>query len=265
MFSGVAYLVQGPATHAEVWKERIDLLGRTATLFYHSYDKPCDICLYRTGTVHPTGRNFLLRHALNHPQNHIFKYYSFIDFDILLHCKSSEKESQCWLEWHEMLITLETTYAQVVPKTWKDPPGEKTNMQVCVDNAMVTVHQRALYLAMPQSEYLTHLGIWYNTHALSMVLHRCLTLSIKSDERWAISNPVHSKYTGYGPHGYNATIVYLILEHDYAALGPWRKDKVLKRRCLVSSKVTSSWRVGERCDKILRQRFDKWRRSDKLW
>lgn len=164
-----------------------------------------------------------------------------------------------------MLLQPETTYAQVNPKTWNDPPGDKTNMQVCVDNAMVTVHRKALYLVMPQSEYLNHLGLWYNSHVLWMVLHRCLTLSLKSDERWVLGNPVHNKYVGYGSKGFNATIVYLILEHEYPDLAPWRLDMVPHNRCLVNPNVTSSWKVDEKCDKALKRHFDTWYKSGKLW
>lgn len=264
--TAVVYMVQGPAINYSTWNERIQALGSSAILVYHSYDKPCSLCLYNRKTNHATGRNLLLRHVLEKLQ-HIsktFKYFTFADYDIGMYCEASSSIA-CWQSWHMKLLHPQVNFAEVSPKTWLEPFNEKPLMQECVDNSMVTVHHKALFVVMPLAEYQSSLGSWYNTHVHWMILHRCLPLSVYSDNTYHLDNLAISKDANYGKEVFNASIVYSILSHELPWLRPWRQFSILWHHCELKKELQFSWKLNRVCVKPLLNRFVKWYWSNKPW
>lgn len=254
--TSVAYLVQGRAEMASKWIERLRPLGDKARLFYHSYDNPCKECIYEKKTSFATGRNLLLRHALNHLDVHKFKYFSFCDMDLEMECKEHD-DAKCWKTWNDMILSKSTNFLQVIPKTEFDPV-EATNMQTCLDPEMVTLHHSALHLMTPQPTHWFNRGWWYNTHVHWAIIDKCCPLCVYSDDRWKINNPEHSEYPTFGDTGFNISIVYGILEYHYPDLGPWSIHPIYNSHHCATGPVKSDWTINAECERPLWKLFKEW-------
>lgn len=253
----VLYLVQGPARNYTVWKERINSIGETALILYHSFDEPCQGCIFQSGTNFASGRNLLLRHALDCDLPGL-KYYAFVDDDVVLSC--DDFSGSCWNSWQEMLLSADNQEPFIAPKTWIDPTNESTTYQTCVDDAFWVIRQDLVHAFMPVPEYGMQDSWWHKTHVLWEICRRCFPYGFRTDHRWRISNPIHRPY----PSEKVMSAVRDILEVEYNDLGPWYFiDKEAPRhRCQVSDVPVPPAGTPNKCNTVLRERFHIWLKKD---
>lgn len=259
----VVWFGQGPAKDAEIWKKRLDAY-QNARLFYHSYDEPCDVCIYKPRTSFAEGRNLALRQALKTLDPDQVKYFVTFDSDLELKCLTNgygrsdfQTQDGCWGAFHDMLSRPETQHPIISPKTWWDPVGEGTNYQTCAENSVNAFRGVDMVKMMYPMSHLHISKDWtYNTHVGWHLLDKCLPNIIMSDARFVLSNPTHSDY----PKQHKPAHVFDILNKEFADLGPWYKS-LLWHRCSVSETPREAALGGDswaQCETFLEKRFKKW-------
>jgi len=236
----ILYLVQGPAKFAKKWKARITAMGKGTRVLYHSYDADCDDCIFDSTTNFASGRNLLLRNALNIQG---IKFYVFVDYDITMECGVGNND--CWGSWNDFLLT--TSDYLISPKTWHDPK-ESTDYKTCIDDAMVAIRQDKAHLMFPLPEKGIEKSWWHKTHATWSVFAKCIPNEHLSEENWRISNPKHAPY----PSGISIPAIIQMLKDEYPTLDDWSNYNHLGHRCQVTTKKDKT------CDAKLKKRYAEW-------
>ena len=258
----IAYLVQGPQASAQVWKARIDAIGESATLLYHSFDKNCEICIFEKGTSFSFGRNLLLSHALTLP--HRPKYYVFVDEDIQLDCNLPgalqtsnilDTQQLCWNYFTQELLNPITTNILISPKNWNDikRPDEEFNYQVCIDDAFIAYRSDMAHLLFPIPTYRENENWWHKSHVAWAVIDSCFPFAHASDNRFRIKNTQHRAYP---KAAYDVLVIKDVLETEFKGvinIDSYNFTRTSKNRCLVSPQRVDV--LDRDCEAKLKNRF----------
>ncbi len=257
----IAYLVQGPSASAQIWKARIDAMGESATLLYHSFDKNCDICIFEKGTSFSYGRNLLLLHALQ--LSHRPKYFVFVDEDIQMDCnlpntfeggRTFDKQQKCWNNFTEELLNPVTTNILISPKTWKDVANEPTNFQTCIDDAIIAYRSDMVHISYPLPTHRESQSWWLKTSVTWAVIDTCLPYGHLSDSRWRVRNTLHRDYPKSGI--FDPAAVRDVLFTEYPDIRNWTSfdpKSVERNRCRISPQRVDV--LDRDCEAKLKSRF----------
>jgi hypothetical protein len=290
----ICYVSQGHAKMYGRIKERLEFASDergTYRLYFHSYDKDCEGCLFQYHTTPAEGRNIAVHAAVTSPDWDKCRYLVVFDDDAyLLHDNSTAKElsnvprhddaatRNAWRDLHSMLLSNTTTYQIISPQTPFDFTFRETHhtYQSCIDEVFWMIRRDVVDFVYPFSN-LGGSNFWMTNVAMFYIMETCFPAGIWVDYRWKVHNPKH-RYGTYRSNYWNLTwqkeSLTAIFDRDYNFdfLGPWqlkRPDRqgykksnstLLIHRCRVELSPPAG--IDPRCKARSQERFQKWLSGD---
>ena len=261
----IAYASQGPAAKYRVLYERFEnsFPNGTWVLFYHSFDEPCEGCLFRANTTFAQGKNLVIKAVIqsSYYLNLQIKYIVSHDDDVILFRGSggSNLMEDGWVPFHNLLLHNETTFPLIKPAYATEE--NYITYQSCVDEIMWAIRPDHLALIYPFNTHVLPDFYWFNALKLHMVMDRCYPNGYMVIPHVRIINPSH-RYNNDAPiyHDWNTTtsMVAQVMEQEFPSLGKWiwSFPKGIIQRCNV--KKAPSFGIHPICQIAFQQRFDDW-------
>jgi hypothetical protein len=271
----VAWLTMGPANNYPRIRDRFEKIGPLVKLFYHSYDAPCDGCVFEKGTSFATGRNLLLSTARVHSN---IKYFVFFDDDMELRCGQSLQQvaseaakkagktsfpqdsfKRCWESFGRMLLEEETTYPFIKPLSIQFDLQDAFTIkyQSCSDENFKAFHRDYLWFFFPSSTHNEHISWWFNGGSKMYLSQRCFHYAWKVDGNWGASNLKHRPYPRHGKA--QKHLVQDLLQFTYPELGPWDISQYkCCHRCEVTDTPSHVSDIDPLCITTLKARYNRW-------
>ena len=279
----IAWLTMGPArNYAPIASRFANFTSSSsnnnkAKLFYHSFDEPCEGCIFEPKTSFAEGRNLLLETALNYTMNnddnYSIKYFVFFDDDIQLLCGNSllkhvtgkelpvfppDMERRCWELFTDMLLNETNQYPFIKPllTSLDEEDAFTIKYQSCCDENFKGFHRDYIWFFFPSTTYKEQISWWFNGRSKMYLAQRCLHYAWKVDGNYAAHNPQHRNY----PKDEKVNMVQDVLTYTYPELGPWNiQNYKCCHRCEVTDKPTNVSRdLDPLCETALKARFQRW-------
>jgi hypothetical protein len=265
----IAWLSMGPAKEYQTLRDRFAAMEHVE-FYYHSYDEPCDGCIFQNRTSFPEGRNLLLQTALT--TNPHSKYFVFFDDDVQLLCEDSLKnkllggppppnrtENYCWHSFTKMLLHETYPFIKPIESNHDKVDVFTTRYQSCTDENFKAFHRDYLWFFFPSESYMANISWWITGRAKMYLSQRCFPHAWKVDGQWAARNDLHRPY----PRGEGeGDLEKPFMDHSYPELQPWNSS-YLKccHRCEVSPTEPSIVNdMDPVCARVLQNKFYEWKK-----